>query len=436
MEELGEKLRLRGVTTFLSHASLSADERRRSEQAFAEVRDCVIISTSTLELGIDVGDLDRVIQIDAPSTVASFLQRLGRTGRRADTKRNCFFLALSEDVLVSAAGLLLLWSRGWVEPVAAPPEPSHIVALCLQEHQVGNRLWNEWWKEFGLFGQPAEAIVRHLVDEGYLDCHGGMLFIGPEAERRFGHRHFMLLTAIFTAPPQFTVLNGRTEIGGTDPDLLTEEIDGPRKLLLAGRSWMVTYIDWTRKRCYVEPADGGGKAKWSSFGFVQATSFELTRAVREVLLGTEPAVRLTSRANVCLRQAREHFMDAVHPGGTLITRGSGGHTRWWTWAGHGANATLAASLKAITVPAQRVNDCWIRLREDIDPGAWRQAFADASDRLYPPDVDAQAVKGLKFAEALPPGVAEKTLAARFSNGAGARAVLEEPTRFVRGLVGS
>ncbi|MFD2353728.1 helicase-related protein [Nonomuraea ferruginea] len=83
VEQLGAALRAREVNVFLSHASLSADERARSEQAFAEARDCVIVSTSTLELGIDVGDLDRVIQIDSPSTVASFLQRIGRTGRRA-----------------------------------------------------------------------------------------------------------------------------------------------------------------------------------------------------------------------------------------------------------------------------------------------------------------------------------------------------------------
>jgi ATP-dependent Lhr-like helicase len=73
VEELGEQLRLKGVRTCLSHASLSVDERRRAEQTFAEGRDCVIVSTSTLELGIDVGDLDRVIQVDAPATVASFL---------------------------------------------------------------------------------------------------------------------------------------------------------------------------------------------------------------------------------------------------------------------------------------------------------------------------------------------------------------------------
>ncbi|MCX4667980.1 DEAD/DEAH box helicase [Streptomyces sp. NBC_01381] len=436
VEELGEKLRLRGVATYLSHASLSVDERRRAEEAFAEARDCVIVSTSTLELGIDVGDLDRVIQLDAPATVASFLQRLGRTGRRADTMRNCLFLALSRDGLLAAAALLLQWSKGWVEPVTAPPDPRHIVAqqiiaLCLQEHQVGDQLWAEWWNGFGPFaGSAAEPIVRHLVSEGYLDQDSGMLFIGPEAERRFGHRHFMGLTAVFTAPPQFTVMQGRTEIGRTDPDLLTENIEGPRKLLLAGRSWLVTYIDWQRKRCFVEPVEGGGKAKWSGFGFERVTSFELTRAVREVLLGTDPDVVLTKRADAALAEAREHFLDHVHPGGTLVIRGSAGYLQWWTWAGHRANATLAASLGAIASPAQRANDCWIRLREDINPQTWKQAVADALQQLCLPAVDERAVKGLKFAEALPQRLAQATLAARFADLEGAHAVLEAPARFV------
>ncbi len=120
VEELGHTLRTLNVTTFLSHASLSVEERRLAEAAFAEARDCVIVSTSTLELGIDVGDLDRVIQINAPGTVASFLQRLGRTGRRPGKRRNCLFLALTEDALLHAAGLLTVWGNGWVEPVTAP----------------------------------------------------------------------------------------------------------------------------------------------------------------------------------------------------------------------------------------------------------------------------------------------------------------------------
>ena len=149
VEELGQLLRGRGVTTFLSHASLSVDERRRAEQAFAEARDCVIVSTSTLELGIDVGDLDRVIQIDAPRTVASFLQRIGRTGRRPGSARNCLFLALDSAALLQAAGLLhAVGARAGSKPVVPPPEPRHIVAqqilaLCLQEHRVGDRLWPE-----------------------------------------------------------------------------------------------------------------------------------------------------------------------------------------------------------------------------------------------------------------------------------------------------
>src|SRR5271166_1133635 len=144
VEEIGAALRERGVTTFLSHASLPFDERRRAEQAFAEARDCVIVATSTLELGVDVGDLDRVIQVNDPPSVAAFLQRTGRTGRRAGSRRNCLFLALNHGALLWAAGLLHLWGQGYVEPVVAPPEPRHIVAqqllaLCLQEHRIGSR---------------------------------------------------------------------------------------------------------------------------------------------------------------------------------------------------------------------------------------------------------------------------------------------------------
>ncbi|PRC57768.1 ATP-dependent helicase, partial [Mycobacterium sp. ITM-2017-0098] len=83
-------------------------------------KDTVIVATSTLELGIDIGDLDRVIQIDAPRSVSSFLQRLGRTGRRPGTSRNTLFLSTSLDGLLDAAAVLLLWKRGFVEKVVAP----------------------------------------------------------------------------------------------------------------------------------------------------------------------------------------------------------------------------------------------------------------------------------------------------------------------------
>src|ERR1035438_8843872 len=115
-EQLAASLREHGTTTFVSHGSLGVDERRQTEKAFAEARDCVIVATSTLELGIDIGDLDRVIQIDAPPSVASFLQRLGRSGRRAETTRNTTVLATSDDAFLRAAAVTL--------PSGCPGAPS------------------------------------------------------------------------------------------------------------------------------------------------------------------------------------------------------------------------------------------------------------------------------------------------------------------------
>ncbi|HCX85684.1 MAG TPA: ATP-dependent helicase, partial [Micrococcales bacterium] len=180
-EQLTFELRQLLVETFVSHSSLSADERRRSERAFAEARDCVIVATSTLELGVDIGDLDRVIQVDSPRTVASFLQRLGRTGRRAGTGRNMTFLATGEESLVRAAAILLLWQRGFVEPVQAPPHPRHLaaqqlLALALQEGAFGASTWREWWGDLGLM-DDGEEVLNHLRAHAFLVGDSGLMMI-------------------------------------------------------------------------------------------------------------------------------------------------------------------------------------------------------------------------------------------------------------------
>lgn len=434
VEELGQLLHGAGVTTYLSHSSLSRDDRRRSEAAFAEARDCVIVSTSTLELGIDVGDLDRVIQVESPRTVASFLQRLGRTGRRTGTSRNCLFLALDSRSLMQAAALLHLWGQGWVEPVSPPPEPRHIIAqqllaLCLQQGQVGDQVWHEWWNGLEPFTRGyTDAILRHLVDQGYLDRDGGMLFIGPEAELRFGRRHFMGMTGVFTAPPELTVLSGRTELGRIDPALLTEEVAGPRRLLLGGRSWHVTYIDWTRRRCFVEPAEGGGKARWTGSG-LSGLSYPLARAMREVMLGADPQVSLTRRARHRLAEMRELERSTVRSGGTVVARTTAGDVRWWTWAGYRANATLASTLSGIADPMQGAGDLYVRLRKDLTPAEWTAGITGATQRLCLPAVSEKALAGLKLSTALPRRLAEATLAARLADLPHAALVLQESTCF-------
>ena len=312
-----------GVETFVSHSSLAVAERRRAETAFAEARDCVIVSTSTLELGIDVGDLDRVIQVGAPTTVASFLQRLGRTGRRSGTVSSMLFLATDEQELLRAAALLLLWGEGYVEPVLPPPTPRHVVgqqllALCLQEGTVGAQTWPEWLGSLTL-ASAAEVveIATWLVDTGHVDSDTDMLFMGPEAERRYGRRHFLELLSLFTADPEFTVLHGRVEIGAVDPMVLTRRVDGPRVILLAGRSWQVSYIDWKRRRTFVEPSADVGTSRW--MGMPQPLSYAMTDAIRRLLLGAElPRVTLSKRASARLASAREDAAGTVDPRGNVV----------------------------------------------------------------------------------------------------------------------
>jgi ATP-dependent Lhr-like helicase len=392
------------------------------------------VSTSALELGLDVGDLDRVIQVNAPPSVAAFLQRIGRSGRRPGTRRNCLFLALRESDLLVTAGLLLAWSRGFVEPVAAPAEPRHItaqqlLALCLQEGQVGENTWQEWLTLPPL-AVSAQPIASHLIAQGYLNRDNGMLFIGPEAEQQFGRRHFMGLMAVFTAPPEFTVLHGRDEIGSTDPVLLSDRVEGPRLLLLAGRSWRVTWTDWKRRRCFVEPADGGGRARWMSDG-VGGLSYAIARSMRDVLLGVSVPVELTQRASGTLAGLRSDGIGRVWSEGSVISR-SDSDLRWWTWAGYRTNATLKATLGGLADETQRVDDLSIRLRADLRPSSWREMAGELAQQLCLPEVDEKALAGLKFSEALPRPLAVATLATRLADLEHAKSVLVEPCRWLSG----
>lgn len=442
VEDLAVNLRERSVETYVSHSSLSLDARRRAEAAFAEARNCVIVSTSTLELGIDVGDLDRVIQLGAPNSVASLLQRLGRTGRRPGTSRNMTFLALDDAEFVRAAGLLLLFGEGFVEPVVAPPEPRHVAAqqllgTALQKGHIDLRAESSWMGDLGL--ASADELVeigRWLVENGHLDVDSGLAFVGPEAERRYGARNFMDLLAIFTAAPEVTVLHGRTEIGSVDPMLLTAKVQGSRVIALAGRPWVVTHVDWKRRRAYVEPSDQPGKSKWS--GDPRPYSYELSDAIRRVLLGADPAgVVLSERAVTRLGKLRETFASRVSEDSTVIAQE---HVRlkWWTFAGARANAVLTSALGSV---APELLDEWsysnlnISLRSDATAVAVMAALREARRRFgddlgrVVPEVNEQALKKLKFSELLPPQLALQTLSAR---GADCRAATIVGTRPVEG----
>ena len=425
VEALSVRLREHGVETFASHSSLAVDERRRAETAFAEARDCVIVSTSTLELGIDVGDLDRVLQLGAPHSVASLLQRLGRTGRRPGTTRNMTFLVRDDVELLRAAGLLLLLAEGFVEPVTPPPQPRHIAAqqflgVALQKGHIDVREESRWMAELGLTSaEDLAEVARWLVETGHLDVDSGLAFVGPEAERRYGPRNFMEVLAVFAAAPEVTVLHGRAEIGTVDPLVLSTKVVGPRRIVLGGRPWQVTHVDWRRRRAFVEPSEHAGVTRWS--GDARPYSFELSDAVRRVLLGVDPpGMTQSGRATERIAMVRERYGGFADPECTVLAKDDTGF-RWWTFAGARANAVLATALRLAVpdlVEAGTFSNLYIPLRGELSPpdvaAAMRAARRHVGDDMSGavPDVSERALKKLKFSELLPPDLAIRTLAAR------------------------
>ncbi|MDL1951657.1 hypothetical protein FBQ97_17840, partial [Acidobacteria bacterium ACD] len=253
VEELTFALREAGVPAFAAHGSLAAEERRRAEEAFGGAEPAVIVATSALELGIDIGDLDRLLQVDAPATVSSCRKRLGRTGRRPGTRRNCLFLATDDEAFLRAAALLRLWRGGWVEPVAPPASPFHILAqqllaLALQTSGLPRHGWTEWIGGMPGFaamdGADAARIEEYLLEKGFLFDDGGVVSFGPEGEASFGGRRFLELLSVFSSDPLFSVRFGAKEIGKVDPATFQLSREGDPVLLLAGQAWHVTRIEW------------------------------------------------------------------------------------------------------------------------------------------------------------------------------------------------
>ena len=190
----------------------------------------------------------------------------------------------------------------------------------------------------------------------------------------------------------------------------------------------MTWTDWKRRRCFVEPAEGGGRARWLSAG-VGGLSFEIARAMRDVLLGADPPATLTRRGPGCWRAA----VGRDRAGGVrrTVISGTDDDLRWWTWAGYRVNATLQASLGGVADDVARVGDLYMRLRGDLRPSTWPSAVTSLADRLVLPEVDEKALEGLKFSEALPRHLAEATLATRLADLDRAAEVLAEPVRFER-----
>ena len=424
VEELGVALRALGIETFLSHSSLSREQRLEAEKAFAESRDCVIVATSTLELGIDVGDLDRVIQIDSPSSVASFLQRLGRTGRRPGTTRNCLFLATSQQSFLQAAGLLRLWQQGYVEPITPPRFPAHLaaqqlIAMVLQEGRIAKNTCFERLDRVASFKSierpTMESILVHLVGNGFFFEDAGFLTIGDASQSEFGRKNFLELVSAFTSPPVFVVLHGTKELGSIDQNLLWNLQAADNRLLrLAGRDWEITSIDWKARLVYVTPTQEKGKPMWLGQG--ESLSYELCQSIQNVLVGDETPAWLTRRGTEALSNARdEHqFLRNTTTGCMSTERG----LEWHNYAGGHLNLVISQAL-ATTLPAVvQSSDYSIVIDRDA-----KASFATLSEHLSAMGrgallshvrVSPQWLANLKFSACLPDSVAQRVFVERLN----------------------
>ena len=349
VEEVAAGLRAAGVRTFVSHASLSTDERRQAEAAFSAEPDCVIVATSTLELGLDVGDLDRVIQVGCPPLVSSFLQRMGRTGRRAGARRNFLFLATTDLEFLSALGIAGLWQGGFVDPVVPPAMPCHIyaqqmMALVLQEQGSTRPDIDHWLGEAAdpIPQTTRDEVLQHMLSTGVLVETEGVISFGVVGEREFGRRHFTDLVAAFTAPLLLTVQHRGRDIGSVHPASLARRAgDAAPVLSLAGRSWTVDGVNWRKRQVMVVPAAGGGRSRWLGDGRLVPGS--ICAMAEKVIAGAEPACVLSGRATVHLAKLRDElsFVDAI---GLPIVSRPDGRLVIWSFAGGLVAASLAHAL--------------------------------------------------------------------------------------------
>ena len=408
-EQLSSMLRAKDMRTFVSHASLSVAERRQAEMAFSEEKDCVIVATSTLELGIDVGDLDRVIQLDSPSTVSSFLQRMGRTGRRSGSRRNCLFLTTNDDAFLLAIGVTQKWSEGWVEAAVPPSEPWHIVAqqALVSILELGEIPSTDLSKRLqGSFPEltPCDIsdLVEHLIALQFLDRSENVIRVGPETERAYSRGHYRELLASFSGSMLLTARHGVNEVGYIDPTVLTGEQEN-RLLLLAGRSWRVTAVEWSKRIVWLEPADEGGKASWLGAG--RSLSRHVCQGIRTALAtGAPQVVTLSQRAQVALRGISEEL--AVSLETQFIAKHSdAGTTRTWTFAGTRANRTLA---RQASVGAEKVRFDAISVRA--------RAPLITVGQLVPITLTGDDIacfaESIKFAECVPNALLGRTILAR------------------------
>jgi ATP-dependent Lhr-like helicase len=353
-EVIADHMRDADIDVFVHHGSVSKEERYAAEERFATGTNACIVATSTLELGIDVGGLDLTFQANAPSAVSSFLQRMGRTGRREGTVANMTFLCDDPVYVVQNAALVLLAAKGWVENVkdetrAWPVLVHQILALTQQHGGISaERCWQMLSRvpDFrGITSDEYFELIDHMKREQYLFEAGGLLSMGAVGESTYGKKNFLELYAVFSSPVLYKVqTEAKRDIGSLEQNFVDRLVQDMSTFLLGGRAWLVVGINHMERIVRVKSAPRGKKPSWGGF-LPQFLGHEVCQQMKAVLTSNEDYPFLDARAKEALAEWRGD-LGALLGGSIEPLQYDGGAVTWWTFAGGRINQTWKYAIES------------------------------------------------------------------------------------------
>lgn len=318
----------------IHHGSLSRPIRESTE--FVMKNDDGIptttVATATLELGIDIGRMERAFQYGPPFSVSAFLQRLGRTGRRNNTSEmiclitdgpddetEIFPNSLPWDLLKCIATMALYLEEKWVEPnyVDQPSlsllfhQTLSILASegeCSPAMLAGRVLLNPVFRTVSQ--DDYRELLRYLLATNMIELlDNGKLLLGLKGEKLVNNYKFY---AVFRDESPYTVRSGEHTVG-----MIAGLVEKGGQLGLAGRSWEVDEIDERRKVLYCHPVQAKARAAFVSKTLANIHT-KVMQKMKEILVGEKEYSFLSDAAHARLESARKSFRNTLASQETLL----------------------------------------------------------------------------------------------------------------------
>ncbi|MCX2492229.1 DEAD/DEAH box helicase [Pedobacter sp. PF22-3] len=303
--------RVGGHENYFSHHSSVDKQVREYVEEFAKSkvrRNFTIACTSTLELGIDIGSVDQVVQLDAAHSIASLIQRVGRSGRREGAKSRLLLYATNPWSLLQSLAGWLLYLEGFIEPPEIIDYPYDILlhqALSIAKERLGitkKGLVAELKQNyaFKLIDEAEIAeIVDHLIAIDFLEELGRELIIGIEGEKIVNGRDFY---TVFNMQPYYKVVNSGTGIGQIP---VTAQVRENENILLAAKIWKIRFVDHEAKKIEVVTANDGRKPLF--FGEGGDIHPRIREKMMEILFSAELFPVLDENSAIEIEKLRKEF---------------------------------------------------------------------------------------------------------------------------------